>query len=139
LSEAYNVRFEPLEDGQQMHGAVTHVIDRGGRFAAKFHGLRFDPLNMVLYIRPHQQRPETGKTRARLVGQAQGNVPMNIDPLKRHFRRCRGSRQHIHGEALQRMNDRGSSSEASRGSEPKWSVLAYNIIRSINLRSAQPA
>ncbi len=42
LSEEYNVRFEPLEDGQQMHGAVTHVIDRGGRFAAKFHGMRFD-------------------------------------------------------------------------------------------------
>ncbi|WEX90266.1 SCO family protein [Sinorhizobium garamanticum] len=50
LSEAYKVRFEPLEDDQQMHGAVTHVIDRGGRFAAKFHGLRFDPLNLVLYI-----------------------------------------------------------------------------------------
>jgi protein SCO1/2 len=50
LSEEYNVRFEPLEDGQQMHGIVTHVIDRGGRFAAKFHGLRFDTLNMVLYI-----------------------------------------------------------------------------------------
>jgi protein SCO1/2 len=50
LSEEYNVRFEPLEDGQQMHGAVTHVIDRSGRFAAKFHGLRFDTLNMVLYI-----------------------------------------------------------------------------------------
>jgi protein SCO1/2 len=50
LSEEYDVRFEPLDDGQQMHGAVTHVIDRGGRFAAKFHGLRFDPLNMVVYI-----------------------------------------------------------------------------------------
>jgi protein SCO1/2 len=50
LSEEYNVRFEPLEDGQQMHGIVTHVIDRGGRFAAKFHGLRFDPLHLVLYI-----------------------------------------------------------------------------------------
>ncbi|WP_437412949.1 SCO family protein [Sinorhizobium meliloti] len=50
LSEAYKVRFEPLDDDQQMHGAVTHVIDRGGRFAAKFHGLRFDPMNMVLYI-----------------------------------------------------------------------------------------
>lgn len=50
LSEQYDVRFEPLEDGQQMHGAVTHIIDRGGRFAAKFHGLRFDTLNMVLYI-----------------------------------------------------------------------------------------
>ncbi|WP_287342693.1 SCO family protein [Mesorhizobium sp.] len=50
LSEQYNVRFDPLEGGQQMHGVVTHVIDRGGRFAAKFHGLRFDPLNLVMYV-----------------------------------------------------------------------------------------
>ncbi|MEQ8441300.1 MAG: SCO family protein [Alphaproteobacteria bacterium] len=50
LSQAYNVIFEPLDDGQQMHGVATHVIDRGGRFAAKFHGLRFEPLNLVLYI-----------------------------------------------------------------------------------------
>lgn len=67
LSEEYDVRFEPLEDGQQMHGAVTHVIDRGGRFAAKFHGLRFDTLNMVLYINgltnnlpKAAQRPQAG-------------------------------------------------------------------------------
>lgn len=66
LSEEYNVRFESLEDGQQMHGAVTHVIDRGGRFAAKFHGLRFDPLNMVLYVNgltndvQKQAKPELG-------------------------------------------------------------------------------
>jgi protein SCO1/2 len=39
-----------MEDGQQMHGAVFHVIDRGGRLAGKFHGLDFDPMNMVLYI-----------------------------------------------------------------------------------------
>ncbi len=50
LSEAYSVRFEPLEGGQQMHGVVTHIIDRGGRFAAKFHGLQFEPLNLVLYV-----------------------------------------------------------------------------------------
>jgi len=50
LAQSYNLRFDPLEDGQQMHGIVTHVIDRGGRFAAKFHGLRFDPLNMVPYV-----------------------------------------------------------------------------------------
>ena len=50
LAEAYNVRFDQLDDGQQMHGVVTHVIDRGGRFAAKFHGLRFDPVNLVLYV-----------------------------------------------------------------------------------------
>ena len=67
LSEAYNVRFEPLEDGQQMHGVVTHVIDRGGRFAAKFHGLRFEPVNLVLYINGltnapvrSEKLPETG-------------------------------------------------------------------------------
>lgn len=50
LAEAYDLRFDPLDDGQQMHGVVTHVIDRGGRLAAKFHGLRFDPVNLVLYI-----------------------------------------------------------------------------------------
>jgi protein SCO1/2 len=26
------------------------VIDRGGRWAANFHGLEFDPLNLVLYV-----------------------------------------------------------------------------------------
>ena len=50
LAEEYNQRFDPVDDGQQMHGVVTHVIDRGGRFAAKFHGLRFDPLNLVMYV-----------------------------------------------------------------------------------------
>lgn len=50
LAEKYNVRFDPLDDGQQMHGVVTTVIDRGGRLAAKFHGLRFDPVNLVLYV-----------------------------------------------------------------------------------------
>lgn len=50
LAEAYNIRFDPLGDGQQMHGVVTNVIDRDGRLAAKFHGFRFDPVNLVLYI-----------------------------------------------------------------------------------------
>ncbi len=50
LSEAYNNTFTLTDDGQQMHGAVFHVIDRGGRLAAKFHGLRFEPVNMVLYV-----------------------------------------------------------------------------------------
>ena len=50
LSETYNVRFQPQDDGQQLHGVVTHVIDRGSRFAARVHGLRFEPLNLVLYI-----------------------------------------------------------------------------------------
>jgi protein SCO1/2 len=58
LSETYNVKFEPLDDGQQMHGVATHVIDRGGRFAAKFHGLRFEPLNLVLYINGLTNAPD---------------------------------------------------------------------------------
>lgn len=63
LAEKYKVRFAPLDDGQQLHGVVTHVIDRGGRFAAKFHGLRFEPVNLVLYInglinaRSHSEKP----------------------------------------------------------------------------------
>lgn len=58
LAETYNVRFEPLGDGQQMHGVVTQVIDRGGRFAARFHGLRFDPMNLVLYVNGLTNAPE---------------------------------------------------------------------------------
>lgn len=50
LSASYANTFTPTDDGQQMHGAVFHVIDRGGRLAAKFHGLEFEPVNMVLYV-----------------------------------------------------------------------------------------
>ncbi len=28
----------------------THVIDRDARWAANFHGIRFDSVNMVLYV-----------------------------------------------------------------------------------------
>ena len=42
--------LHPWDDGQQIHSVVTHVIDRDGRFAAKFHELKFGRVNMVLYI-----------------------------------------------------------------------------------------
>ena len=51
LAKLYGVEFTMSADSDmQMHGAVTHVIDRGGRFAAKFHGLRFSDVNAVLYV-----------------------------------------------------------------------------------------
>lgn len=50
LAGEYGLDFARTDNGQQMHGVVTHVIDRSGRLAARFHGLRFEPLNMVLYI-----------------------------------------------------------------------------------------
>ena len=66
ISAAYDNTFTPVGDGQQMHGAVFHVIDRGGRLAAKFHGLRFEPVNMVLYINglinePHEMERPAGE------------------------------------------------------------------------------
>lgn len=50
----------PTEDGQQSHGVVFHVIDRGGRLAAKFHGLQFEPVNTVLYVNSLTNAPEQG-------------------------------------------------------------------------------
>jgi protein SCO1/2 len=50
LAEAYGLKFTKTDDGMQMHGTVTMVIDREGRWRANFHGLTFDPTNLVLYI-----------------------------------------------------------------------------------------
>lgn len=50
LALAFGHSFTEGEDGYQTHGVVTHVIDRGGRWTANFHGLRFNSVNMVLYI-----------------------------------------------------------------------------------------
>lgn len=50
LAERFGHKFIKTDNGYQVHGVVTHVIDREGRWAANFHGLRFEPVNLVLYI-----------------------------------------------------------------------------------------
>tara|TARA_R110002167_G_scaffold38412_6_gene119627 strand:- start:1358 stop:2071 length:714 start_codon:yes stop_codon:yes gene_type:complete len=50
LAEAFGHRFTMGEHGMQMHGVVTHIIDRQGRWRANFHGLEFATVNMVQYI-----------------------------------------------------------------------------------------
>lgn len=51
LARDYGLEFTMTADSDaQLHGVVTHVIDRGGRLAAKFHGMKFENLNAVLYI-----------------------------------------------------------------------------------------
>ena len=50
LVEAYGHKFSETEDGYQLHGIVTHVIDKEGRWRANFHGLKFKPLNLVLFV-----------------------------------------------------------------------------------------
>ncbi|KAB2850112.1 MAG: SCO family protein [Hyphomicrobiaceae bacterium] len=50
LAEAFGHKFTKYPDGTQLHGIVTHVIDQQGIWRANFHGLRFDPVNLVLYV-----------------------------------------------------------------------------------------
>jgi protein SCO1/2 len=50
LAEQFGHKFMKQEDGYQVHGIVTHVIDKEGRWRANFHGLKFEPTNLVVFI-----------------------------------------------------------------------------------------
>jgi protein SCO1 len=50
VAKAYGLEFTPVSDGQQMHGAVTHVIDPRGQLRARFHGLKVKPLSVTALI-----------------------------------------------------------------------------------------
>jgi protein SCO1 len=50
LAEQFGHKFTREEDGEFAHGIVTHVIDREGRLRGNFHGLDFDPTNLVTFV-----------------------------------------------------------------------------------------
>jgi protein SCO1 len=51
LARDYGLEFTMTADSDMMmHAAVTHVVDIGGRFAGKFHGMTFDNVNLILYV-----------------------------------------------------------------------------------------
>ena len=50
LAEQFGHKFMKQDDGYQVHGIVTHVIDKEGRWRANFHGLKFEPTNLVVFI-----------------------------------------------------------------------------------------
>ncbi len=51
LARDYGLEFTmTAKSDMMMHGAVTHVVDIGGRFAAKFHGMDFKNVNLILYV-----------------------------------------------------------------------------------------
>lgn len=50
LAQAFGHKFVKSDRGEQIHGVVTHVIDREGKWRANFHGLGFEPTNLVLYV-----------------------------------------------------------------------------------------
>jgi protein SCO1/2 len=64
LAAAFGHRFTPMPEGMQMHGVVTHVIDREGQLRANFHGLDFAPDSLVTYVQVlagnHGRQPSAG-------------------------------------------------------------------------------
>lgn len=50
LAGAFGHKFTKTADGYQMHGIITYVIDREGNWRGSFHGLRFDPANLVMFV-----------------------------------------------------------------------------------------
>ena len=50
LAEAFGHKFTKEAEGYQMHGIITHVIDREGLWRGNFHSLKFQPVNMVVFI-----------------------------------------------------------------------------------------
>ncbi len=50
LAQEYGHKFTPTDEGYQTHSIVTHIIDTDGHWAANFYGLRFDSVNLVLYV-----------------------------------------------------------------------------------------
>lgn len=50
LADRYGLKFTRTEKDMFMHGTVTHIIDFEGKLRARFHGLKWDQINMVVYI-----------------------------------------------------------------------------------------
>ena len=50
LARDYGLKFTTGDDGYLLHGVVTHVIDKSGDLRARYHGLKVDPLNIILHV-----------------------------------------------------------------------------------------
>lgn len=50
IAKKYGLKFTLDKDGYQMHGLVTHLIDKSGNLRARYHGLKFDPTNMIVHL-----------------------------------------------------------------------------------------
>lgn len=50
LALRYGLKFTPTEDGYQMHGVVTHLIDKSGNLRGRYFALKFEPVNFILHL-----------------------------------------------------------------------------------------
>jgi protein SCO1 len=53
---AYGPKFE-VDGDDQMHGVVTHVIDQASRMRGRFHGLKFDLTDLILFVNALTNEP----------------------------------------------------------------------------------
>lgn len=65
LAEKVGLKIVPNADGSFGHAVVTFVIDDDGKLRARFFGLRFNPLNAVIYVNalvndPHHHEAPSG-------------------------------------------------------------------------------
>jgi protein SCO1/2 len=49
FAAGYGLKFVPTDDGAQMHGVITFLIDTKGQLRARYHGLNFNPVNLTLH------------------------------------------------------------------------------------------
>jgi len=50
VAKTYGLEFVVVSGEEQMHGVVTHVIDRQGITKARFHSLRFKPERLTAFV-----------------------------------------------------------------------------------------
>ncbi len=50
LAKQYGLAFVPTAEGEQLHGVVTLLIDQSGRLRARYHGLKFKPVNLIIHV-----------------------------------------------------------------------------------------
>ena len=50
LAWRYGLKFMQTKEGYQMHGVVTHLIDKSGNLRGKYFGLKFNETNMIVHI-----------------------------------------------------------------------------------------
>jgi len=66
LVEKFGHKFMEVDGGYQVHSVVTHVIDMEGRWRSNFHGLKFKPTNLVLFINALTNDAHTAKKKQKL-------------------------------------------------------------------------
>lgn len=50
LAQAFGHKFVVESDGSLTHGVVTHVVGKFGRWQGNFHGMNFQPENLLMFV-----------------------------------------------------------------------------------------